>query len=95
MLVDEAGGRCQVCGYQRYIGNLQFHHVDRSTKSFSLGSGQGKSLGAFREEAKKCVLLCANCHGEVESGLIPCPPLDRLRRIGPYPQSDSNRRSPA
>jgi hypothetical protein len=35
----------------------------------------GKSLAAFREEAKKCVLVCANCHGEIEAGLIDCPPL--------------------
>jgi hypothetical protein len=34
----------------------------------------GRALAAFREEAKKCVLLCANCHGEVEVGLIASPP---------------------
>jgi hypothetical protein len=33
----------------------------------------GKSLGAFRAEAKKCVLVCANCHGEIEAGLIESP----------------------
>jgi hypothetical protein len=31
-------------------------------------------LDAYREEAEKCVLLCANCHGEVEFGLR-CSPL--------------------
>jgi hypothetical protein len=34
----------------------------------------GKSLGAYRAEAKKCVLVCANCHGEIEAGLISSPP---------------------
>ena len=34
----------------------------------------GRSLAAFREEMKKCVLVCANCHGEIESGLIESPP---------------------
>jgi cytochrome c553 len=34
----------------------------------------GQSLAAFREEAKKCVLVCANCHGEIEAGLIASPP---------------------
>jgi hypothetical protein len=24
--------------------------------------------------ADACVLLCANCHGEVEAGLVPSPP---------------------
>src|SRR4051794_25582862 len=27
-LVGEAGGRCQICGYDKYPGALQFHHVD-------------------------------------------------------------------
>ena len=36
--------------------------------------GVGKALAAFREEAKKCVLVCANCHGEIEARLIESPP---------------------
>ena len=36
--------------------------------------GLGKSLADLRAEARKCVLLCANCHGEVEAGLTPSPP---------------------
>jgi hypothetical protein len=35
----------------------------------------GKGLSAYREEAKKCVLVCANCHGEIETGVIAYPPL--------------------
>jgi hypothetical protein len=35
----------------------------------------GKSLDAYRAEAAKCVLLCANCHGEVEAGLVQSPPV--------------------
>lgn len=34
----------------------------------------GKSLDAFRREAAKCVLVCANCHGEIEAGVTPSPP---------------------
>jgi hypothetical protein len=74
ILVTEAGGGCAVCGYDRCVVNLHFHHVDPATKSFALSVSTGKSLGALREEAKKCVLVCANCHGEIESGLIPSPP---------------------
>jgi len=39
-----------------------------------MNMGRGKSLKAYREEATKCVLVCANCHGEIEAGLIPSPP---------------------
>jgi 5-methylcytosine-specific restriction endonuclease McrA len=73
-LVDEAGGCCAVCGYDRLLGNLHFHHVVPSEKSFEIQMGSGKSLAAYREEALKCVLVCANCHGEIEAGLIPSPP---------------------
>jgi cytochrome c553 len=74
ILVEEAGGRCRVCGYDRYIGNLVFHHVDPTQKSFQLSTAVGRSLEAFRAEARKCVLVCANCHGEIEAGLVPSPP---------------------
>jgi hypothetical protein len=33
----------------------------------------GKGLDTYRSEAEKCVLLCANCHGEVEAGLVESP----------------------
>src|SRR4051794_14166406 len=56
------------------VFSLHFHHVDPATKSFAVTTARGKSLAAFREEAKKCVLVCANCHGEIESGLIESPP---------------------
>ena len=32
------------------------------------------SLAAYREELQKCVLVCANCHGEIEAGLLVSPP---------------------
>ena len=50
--------------------NLHFHHVDPATKSFALSVASGKGLAKLRAEAKKCVLVCANCHGEIESGVI-------------------------
>ena len=74
ILVEEAGGGCAVCGYDRTVVNLHFHHVDPANKSFAVNMGRGKSLAAFRAEAAKCVLVCANCHGEIEAGLIPSPP---------------------
>jgi cytochrome c553 len=74
LLVAEAGGARAVCGYSRCILNLHFHHVDPSQKSFSMSVARGKSEAACRAEMRKCVLVCANCHGEIESGLIQSPP---------------------
>jgi len=53
--------------------NLHFHHVDPATKALSMSMAAGRSIAAFRAEAAKCVLVCANCHGEIETGLIPSP----------------------
>ncbi len=81
ILIEEAGGRCAVCGYDRCLVSLHFHHVDPASKSFKVNASQGRSLAAFREETKKCVLVCANCHGEIEMGLI-CSPSPGTRYPG-------------
>jgi hypothetical protein len=73
-LIEEAGGRCALCGYDRCIVSLAFHHVDAATKLFPMTIASGKALATYRDEARKCVLLCSNCHGEVEAGLVPSPP---------------------
>jgi hypothetical protein len=67
-LVDEAGGCCTVRGYDRCVINLHFHHVDPANKSFAMTVAIGKSIATFRAEAKKCVLVCANCHGGNRGG---------------------------
>jgi transposase-like protein len=80
ILVEEAGGRCVTCGYDACVGVLQFHHLDPTTKRFPVaGGGVARSLERAREEARKCVLLCANCHAEVELGLRELP-LDLVSR---------------
>jgi transposase-like protein len=74
ILVAEAGGCCVLCGYAKHSVALQFHHLDPSTKSFGLGvRGITRSIAKLREEASKCVLLCANCHSEVEAGVAELP----------------------
>jgi len=57
ILVEEAGGCCAVCGYDRSVVNLHFHHVDPAQKAFGITTASGKSLGAYRVEAAKCVLV--------------------------------------
>jgi transposase-like protein len=74
LLLEEAGGACAVCGYDRCPAALHFHHLDPGTKRFGLAvAGVARSLAAARAEASKCVVLCANCHAEVESGLTDVP----------------------
>ncbi len=74
ILVAEAGGRCRICGYDRYAGALQFHHPDPAVKRFAISlRGVTRALDVLRAEARKCVLLCGNCHAEVEAGLATIP----------------------
>ena len=89
MLVMEAGGCCAVCGYARCVVNLTFHHVDPSQKQFAMSMAVGRSIAAFRAEAKKCVLVCSNCHGEIEAGLIKSPPAGAKYRGGAGPSAGS------
>jgi hypothetical protein len=73
-LVAEAGGRCVMCGYDRCTAALAFHHLDPALKAFGLAEGGlARALSKSRQEAAKCVLLCANCHAEVEAGVSPLP----------------------
>ena len=77
-LVAEAGGCCKICGFEDHPSALQFHHVDPQTKEFHLGhQGITRSIARMRAEAKKCVLLCANCHALVEAGVREVPEPDR------------------
>lgn len=62
-LVSEFGGRCTRCGYDESPFALDFDHLDPATKTDMVGKLiQSRGLIAAREEAKKCRLLCANCH---------------------------------
>jgi len=81
-LVERAGGACELCGYDRYDGALQFHHVDAHSKEFSISrNGTTRSWAELRVEADKCALLCANCHAEVEAGVVELPPREAPVRL--------------
>ena len=71
-LIQDAGGSCCICGYDRHPAALEFHHLDPSQKNHAFG-GVVRSLEALRREADKCVLLCSNCHAEVEYGAAEVP----------------------
>jgi hypothetical protein len=73
VLIAEAGGACAICGFDEHPAALQFHHVDPGQKSFTIRNGETRSLARMRQEASKCVLLCANCHAQVEAGTADLP----------------------
>jgi hypothetical protein len=45
---------------------LQFHHTNPENKKFAINRGVVLKMPveAIKEEMKKCVILCANCHAK-------------------------------
>jgi len=66
-LIAQFGGKCEVCGYRKNLAVLSFHHVDPDTKEFKLDLRHlsNNNWTKILREARKCRLLCANCHLEL------------------------------
>lgn len=70
------GGCCQVCGFDKYEGALEFHHVDPAEKDDSIAKMmRHPSSPKVLAELEKCVLVCSNCHRMIHAGIIECPKL--------------------
>ncbi len=66
MAIEHLGGKCEICGYNRCLRALSFHHRDPSKKDFGISAqGMTRSWVRVRTEVEKCMLLCANCHMEL------------------------------
>lgn len=65
-LVEYKGGKCEICGYDKCISALEFHHTDATKKDFSISETTfSKSMDILKKEVDKCILVCANCHREI------------------------------
>lgn len=65
--IDYKGGSCSRCGYNKCPDSLVFHHLDPKGKDFTMAGGWALSWDRLEDELDKCILLCANCHGEVHA----------------------------
>jgi hypothetical protein len=65
-LIELAGGKCVRCGYDSNFAAMGFHHIDPKAKKFSLDlrSLSNRRWEYVLQEAKKCILMCSNCHAE-------------------------------
>lgn len=69
MAIKYLGGKCCKCGYKKCIAALEFHHLDPSKKEFSLSArGMTRAWKIVKKELDKCILVCSNCHREIEYG---------------------------
>jgi hypothetical protein len=70
LMVDYKGGCCQVCGYNKYIGSLDFHHINPEEKDFTIAHIRHyKFDDLIKKELDKCLLVCSNCHREIHGGI--------------------------
>lgn len=66
LAVNYKGGKCVVCGYNKYLGALEFHHTDPTKKDFSISASSAKTFNEkIKKELDKCMLVCSNCHREI------------------------------
>ncbi len=66
-LVEMFGGKCQQCGYDKNMSCLDFHHKDPDKKEFDWRKLRLKKWEDIIKEAKKCICVCKNCHGEIHN----------------------------
>lgn len=64
---------CCICGYSKCSEALEFHHLDRESKTDRISRLIVSKSSMLSDELEKCVILCANCHREVESGITTLP----------------------
>jgi predicted HNH restriction endonuclease len=69
--VEHMGGKCSICGYDKCMDALEFHHVNPEEKEvptrFEFRTQKWETIV---EELKKCIVLCSNCHREVHASML-------------------------
>jgi hypothetical protein len=68
--VKELGGKCCVCGFDRYLCSLDLHHREPKSKDPKFRSIRGWSWERIAIELEKCILLCKNCHAAIHNGFL-------------------------
>jgi 5-methylcytosine-specific restriction endonuclease McrA len=69
-MVEYKGGECVRCGYSKYYGALEFHHIDPNEKDFTPSELKKYKFDEYvKKELDKCMLVCSNCHREIHHEL--------------------------
>lgn len=71
LLAECCGGKCCICGYDKFVTALEYHHVkqksftilDKVQELIATSNGiRSSHAQALANELAKCILVCANCH---------------------------------
>ena len=72
MMTAAFESKCGICGYNKSLVALDFHHLNEKEKEFTIRN-KIKAWSKLVEELRKCVLLCSNCHREVHGNITKIP----------------------
>jgi len=85
MAVEYKGNSCAICGYNKCLKALEFHHLHINGKDFGISAkGYTRSWYNVKRELDKCILLCANCHREVHEGITQLSAVRRIEKRGEF-----------
>ena len=62
--IEYKGGKCCLCGFNRFSSALDFHHLDPSKKEINIAEAfaRNHSFKRIQKELDKCLMVCSNCH---------------------------------
>jgi hypothetical protein len=71
-IFKERGNGCKICGYNKNLAALEFHHLEPKDKLFILDMRNLSNLSnlLIEKELAKCELICSNCHSEIHNPLL-------------------------
>lgn len=63
------GGKCEICGYNKNIAAIEFHHLNPQEKEFQIDIRKFANceLSKLEKELNKCMIVCSNCHRELHN----------------------------
>jgi hypothetical protein len=67
------GGKCILCGFNKWNSALDFHHLDPESKDVGFKHLRYWSQKRCEKELSRCALVCKNCHAGIHSGDISVP----------------------
>ena len=69
-LIKVCGNKCNLCGYDKTVAALEFHHINPEEKDYNIAAkGTCHQLETDLKEVQKCILVCANCHREIHENM--------------------------
>lgn len=71
--IEAFGSKCGICGYNKCINALEFHHLEPNEKEFNVGRLINNNWDKLVKELQKCICICSNCHREIHNRITVIP----------------------